>query len=250
MGLDLSPDQLLSRATIEEYLAGEGRRHTPEVRKNIVQAAGQLGRALHLAEYPPKFAGYPATTWKLPYDNSDWQSFIQHANSLGPVHADETRALIDLCFAAGARRRQLERIRGTDISESQGLVTVTLTVKDDVQHRPMVGRPAEQTLAHARRSEDNYLFRPNGRGDRPHALQRVLEQFRRATGAHFQIGRAASSWDLRMVQAAGIRAPFDILGIGTNGNTILRLAGESPRSAAGEREAILMKMLDDYKELP
>lgn len=251
VGLELSPDRLLSRATIEEYLAGEGRRHTPDVRKNVVQAAGQLGRALHLAEYPPKFPGYPASVWNLPYDLSDWQAFIDRANRMRrETHAEETCALIDLCFAAGARRPQLERIRGTDISETRGLVRVTMTVKGEVQHRPLGGRPAERTLAFARQRGSAYLFRPDGRGDRPHAIQRVLEQLQKATGVRFQIGRAAASWELRMVQAAGIRAPFDILGIGAKGHTVMRLADECPRSDPREREAILMRMLGDYKDVP
>lgn len=246
MGLELTPDKLLSRATIENYLDHGGRVHSPEVRKNTVQAAGQLGRALQLAEYPPKFRQYAASAVDLPYTMWDWRFFISLAEQMSDAFSDEMCVMIDLCFGAGARAPQLDALLGTDVTDLTDRVAITMTVNGVTQQRFVGGDPADRIADQAARVQDNFLLRPNSLAKtRRNEVSQLTSTFARSSGFNFRPRLAADYWATELYRAARARASFDIVGYTMDGNKPFKLLGQGEPSTPEQRAALLERLFNE-----
>lgn len=225
LGIPLTPELVLSRASLEAFLRGEGARYSPEVQSRIRSGVTKLAQALGLPDYPPRGRRYPRTTRGWPYTPRQASAFYRLAEEQSEPLRTDALVLFDLTFHCGATAAQARAVRARDVRVVVDHIVVTLPHTAGGQARPVAGPPAARLAERASQlAPDDYLVRP-GRV-RKRACEEIATQLARKAPAvgRFRAQRAADAWTVAVLELVPLPVVIGALAASATSHTLLDLS--------------------------
>ena len=224
LGIGLSPQLVLSRTALEEFLRGRGASYSPEVQSRIRSGVTLLARALELPDYPLRGNQYPRTTRRAPYTERQAGAFYQLAHEQPEPLRTDALVLLDLAFHTGATTAQIRALQGRDVVITDDRVVVSLPHPTGVQLRPVYGLAARRLADRAADvGPDGFVLRPGN--VRRHATEEVITQLARKAPAlgRFRVQRAADAWTVALVELVPLPVVMAALNASSTSHTVLDL---------------------------
>jgi integrase len=237
VGLELSPEALLSEAVIERLvLVGCGDLSPASVR-TVRTNLRALARILERYPEPPP-APLPRERAKAPYSPAEIAGFLRLAQALS-TERRRRRASALICLGAGAGiiSSELRHVRGSDVVERTGGVVVLVSGRR-ARSVPVLARYHQPLLTAARFTGEGFVVggREPGRRNITDELCRLLSADRSLP--RLESGRLRSTWLLACARQIGLGAFMQAAGI-TCSQRLGDLAGQLPAASEAELVALL-----------
>jgi integrase len=210
VGLELSPQVLLSEAVIERFvLVGCGGLSPASVR-TLRTNLRALARSL---ERYPRPVPLPRERAKAPYSRAEIEGYLRLAQALS-TRRRRMRASALICLGAGAGiiAGELRHVRGTDVVQRSGGVLVLVSGRR-ARSVPVLWRYQEPLLAAAAFAGEQFIVggREPGRRNLTDELCRALSADRSLP--RLQPGRLRSTWLRACAERIGLAAFMQAAGI-------------------------------------
>ncbi|KRD42999.1 hypothetical protein ASE38_01555 [Cellulomonas sp. Root930] len=204
----MSAADLVGVAAVDDFLAQSGRVYGPRTQSRIRSAAGQLGRALGLPDYPPKARAYPRSARRTPYRTGDIQAYLALADRMPAVHREDALTLIHLADN-GLTAAEIAAARGTDVVVAgHPFISVPGAA---YTRRLLNARSAPFLIARALHIGGGHLLRPGrDRNAATEAIVGMLASHGRQLD-RFRVRSAVDGWRLRLLEASDLAAFFRIV---------------------------------------
>jgi integrase len=237
VGLELSPEVLLSGAVIERFVLIGCEGLSPASVRTLRTNLRALARALE--RYPPP-AAVPLVREraKRPYSPGEVDGYLRLADAQA-THARRLRASALVCLGAGAGviAGELRHVRGSDIVERSGGVLVTVA-GTRTRAVPVSERYQQRLLEAAAFAGDRYVI-----GGRDPDRRNVTDTLSAALSTdislpRLQAGRLRSTWLVQCAQRIGLGAFMQAAGLSCS-QRLGDLAAQLPDATEDELVALL-----------
>jgi hypothetical protein len=239
VGLELSPEVLLTGAVIERFVLTGCPDVSPATRRTLRTNLRALARALE--RYPePAPAPLVRERAKRPYSLTEIDGFLGLADAQA-THARRLRSSALVCLGAGAGiiTGELRHVRGSDIVERSDGVLVQLTGARS-RAVPVSERYQQRLLTAAAFAGDRYVI-----GGRDPDRRNVSETLSAALSTdvslpRLQAGRLRSTWLVECAERIGLGAFMQAAGVSCS-QRLGDLAAQLPEATEDELVALLAR---------
>jgi integrase len=237
VGLELSPQVLLSGPVIERFVLRGCAELSPASRRTVRTNLRALSRALD--RYPqPTPVPLPRERAKAPYSEAELEGYLRLARAQS-TEARRMRAGALVCAGAGAGvvSGELRHVRGVDVVERGGGVIVVVEGRR-ARGVPVLCRYHRPLLQAARYAGERYLV-----GGAQPARRNLTDELSRALSAdpslpRLEAGRLRSTWLVECADRIGLGAFMQAAGIRCS-QRLGDLAARMPEASEGQLVALL-----------